>query len=888
MVIAAIIVRLYRLHCSSVGLDGAICGLLGLGVMDGRWPIFFYGQSFMGALEGYLSGPVYALFGASTVTLNIWAPILTLATMVVLYLCLRRYLKPLPSLVALAYMAVPTAVAYWHAGKPNAHYPLGILLCALLMWFTLKLWEQKPWRSLTALGWGLMAGLAFWTNFQTMVVIWACMLFLALTSLTRLRPLPLLSGVIGGIIGAGPLLYYNATHNWVHANQSGSFSMQYVAPHWEMMWQNALPIALGFNTPAAGGVVGPDSPWFALYLAVAALMVLGMLLLLGRVLRPEGRWALLPVLVMLVSVTVLVSAIYGRELYDWDQRYMLPFYLGLPFVWAALAQALGRWGKGLVLLFGALLLTLNISGWAGFGGGHLTCGLQPFRKTVEVKEKIFINHLREAGFGSIYAFFYYLPRLAFFAEEHPQFVNAWNERRAYAATQVDADPKAAFLDAPRQSIAFLGLPHKIWQGRLLHDFQPPQGADKFLSREKWTFSGVGGTEPGLSLKDGNLQSGLGFLRKEGVGKGFVLDLGENQTVGGLVLLPPDFRHSPGNLTVEVAGPDGQFETIRKMTDAWQPLYWSATHPFFKTRYPRVECYFPPREIRYLRVTQHAERKMRFPNLIGEVMLLGPSSREMNTPGWQQSGRRVADLLLSESIKKGYADAWLSAYLHKNLGDRIWTLPANYATDSYGNKNPPAQDPLPLDTSHGSALAVPYPESAQAEAALKLAGVDFKTERAGKFQVFLLNGRAESQTKPLPLAAVSSSIDPETAAQLAKGVPAKGRWGSLNPQRAGMSLVLDLGKTQAVKRVRLSNPNFPLDFPRSMAISLSDDRVIWRQADATLAAPLIFTGKGLFTSGAGFSEYVMSSAQQTRFIRLSLNRTVETWWWSVERVEVLAE
>ena len=887
IVLCAVAVRLYRLHCGSVGYDGGICGLLGLSVLAGRWPIFFYGQDFMGALDGYLAAPIYALFGPSTITLNIWAPILSLATMAVLYACLRRYLKPLPCLLALAYMAIPPAMAYWHAGKPNNHYPVGMLLCALLMWLSFKLWEQKPWQSATAFAWGLVAGLALWTNFQTIVIIWACMLFLALTSLTRLRVAPLLSGIFGAVLGAGPLIYYDLFHRFEHAGQGGSFALKYLDPHWSLFWKNALPIVLGFNTPNSGGDVAPGTIWFAVYFGMAALMVLGLLILILRSLKSEGRWALLPLLVVLMSVAVLVGAIYGRELKDWDLRYLLPIYLGLPFVWAALAQVLSRWGKALVVIFGILLLALNVSGWAKYGGGVLQCGWRSFRHEVEKPEKTFISQLRQAGLSGLYMFDHYLYRLAFYADEKPQFADPWRDRRQYAANQVDADPKAAIINPPRQSVGFLGLPHQVLQGRVFHSFQPPQDAQTPLPRQNWRFEDVGGIDLGQSLIDGDLRTGLTYAPGDQLGKGFVLDLGGPQMAAGLVLLPPDFRAAPGNITVAVAGRDGEFQVIRKMTDGWQPFYWSAVHPFFKTRYPRVECYFPPREIRYLRVTHHAKRKVRHSSLIGEVLLLGSSAEPIQKDDWLRSGQLVANMLTHANIKKIYADAWLSAFLKQRLAQEVWCLPANYQTDDYGGASPPAEEPLFLDVSRGSALAVPISEMQQAKAALNLAGIDFKTRRAGNFSLFLLDGAKKSQVKPLPLAAVGSQIDPKAAAQLAQGVPSQGRWGSLNPQQPGMSLVLDLGKSQPVGRVRLSNPNFPKDYPRSMEMSLSDDGINWRPVDTTLAAPLVFTGRGLFAAAAGFTEYALATPEKARFVRLSLTRAVKTWWWSVERVEVFA-
>lgn len=73
----------------------------------------------------------------------------------------------------------------------------------------------------------------------------------------------------------------------------------------------------------------------------------------------------------------------------------------------------------------------------------------------------------------------------------------------------------------------------------------------------------------------------------------------------------------------------------------------------------------------------------------------------------------------------------------------------------------------------------------------------------------------------------------------------------------------------------------------MEMSLSDDGINWRPVDTTLAAPLVFTGRGLFAAAAGFSEYALARPEKARFVRLSLTRTVKTWWWSVERVEVFA-
>jgi hypothetical protein len=103
----------------------------------------------------------------------------------------------------------------------------------------------------------------------------------------------------------------------------------------------------------------------------------------------------------------------------------------------------------------------------------------------------------------------------------------------------------------------------------------------------------------------------------------------------------------------------------------------------------------------------------------------------------------------------------------------------------------------------------------------------------------------------------------------------------------MRLTVDLGQTKKVGRVRIWNTNFPDDFARGLALSLSEDGLVWREAQANLAAPLVFSGRGLFAVPAEYSEYALLEPQDARFVRLTLTRGAEPWWWSVERLEVFA-
>lgn len=879
---AAVGVRLWRWLSSYISGDGAVCGQLGLGVLEGRWPLFFWGQDFMGALDGYLAAPVYALFGASTLTLNIWAPLLSLASMVILHLCLRRFFSRPALLVALAYLALPPALAIFHAGKPNNHYPMGLFLSALFIYLTLEVWRREPWRLWLPLSWGLVLGLAAWTNLQDATVIAACVVFLLLTCLFRLRPLPLAAAAVGVLSGAGPLLYYNLRHGWEYASQAKLFSWQHLITHAKLWFYNAFPLVLGFNTPAAQGSVGPGTPLFFLYLVMAAAVTWGAGLLLWRARQRQERGLLLPVLVIFFLLAVLLGSLYGRELFDWDLRYVLPIYLALPFCWAALAQRLGAWQGWLAYALGAALLVVNLAGWPGFWGGFMFTYGDAYRRLEEPRLRRVIAQIRQAGFTHLYAGD--PDTLAFLAQDRPLLSDPWRNKRLYISVRVDAHPDPGFYGMSFHSFRFLGLPYQVDRPKVAHAFAQPQHVQRMLSRQAWRARALDGRDLGRALSDGDLASGLILRGAAAAGNGFVLDLGRLETVAGLALVPLEFRQVPSGLRVEAAGEDGSFHLVRQIDNYWGPLYVSGPHPMVKARYPRLECYFPPRQVRYLRVTHQGPRSPQHSWSTQEVLLWGPGQAATDK-SWGQSGRLLLQALTRLKVQRLFADAWPAALVAERLRGRVWTVPANFATDDYGYLQPSPYEPLPIDSRPGSALAVLQREAAATAQALSLGGVRFQRQAAGRFALFLLQGLAP-RPSPLPLAKVSSPLLPEVASQLARGLHRGERWTSLRAQHPGMELNIDLGRARQVEWLLLGFPHSRLDYPRGLALEASQDGRAWQAVPYAAAGPLAFSGHLPMAAPLGRAEYHLTPPVTTRHLRLRLTEGHPVYYWSVESLRVL--
>ncbi|HWC01133.1 MAG TPA: hypothetical protein VHF87_00055, partial [Methylomirabilota bacterium] len=101
------LVRLLLLRLPRLWYDEATTGLLGLSVLNGELPVYFFGQPFMGALDGYLAAPVFWLLGVSARTLELVPVLLSLAAVGLTVRLAHDGFGPRAALFTAVLLAVP-------------------------------------------------------------------------------------------------------------------------------------------------------------------------------------------------------------------------------------------------------------------------------------------------------------------------------------------------------------------------------------------------------------------------------------------------------------------------------------------------------------------------------------------------------------------------------------------------------------------------------------------------------------------------------------------------------------------------------------------------------------------------------------------------------------
>ena len=235
-----------------------------------------------------------------------------------------------------------------------------------------------------------------------MVAILPCGLCLVIAGFRRIRFLPLAASILGAGLAGFPVWHYNLSRGFLQAGQADALGVSDFTGHLADFLTNALPIALGFVTPAVGGQTAPFSPGFILYMAVALYLLLavaGIALQSGdRAKRP----LLIVILIAVCNAAVLLFSIYGRELKGPHQAYLLPFALILPPAWAWWAEKAGKARHAAALALAFMAAAISVSGYGAFTfqGYHLF-NLSPEQAKRDAFHRHQAAQIQRAGFKAV-------------------------------------------------------------------------------------------------------------------------------------------------------------------------------------------------------------------------------------------------------------------------------------------------------------------------------------------------------------------------------------------------------------------------------------------------------------------------------------------------------
>ncbi len=250
---------------------GIVC-LMVKHMLEGQgFPVFYYGQAYLGSLEPAVSAALCGIFRLSPFWINMGTAVVAWAFLPLVYLWGRGAAGRAGGLAALAFCVIGPPTYFQYEGWTYGGYAaIPLLTCAVLV-VSLRMLvrEMRGERNSHAhfLLLGVIAGLGWWQSpLLIPAFITSALLFLGVMRL-RLFTLRLVSGAAGFFLGSLPLWIWNVRHHWQTFDMLSTEHRPAFLDGLRIFYRARLPELLGLTSLPAG-----IRPVFALLLILLTIL----------------------------------------------------------------------------------------------------------------------------------------------------------------------------------------------------------------------------------------------------------------------------------------------------------------------------------------------------------------------------------------------------------------------------------------------------------------------------------------------------------------------------------------------------------------------------------------------------------------------------------------
>jgi hypothetical protein len=231
--------------------DEGTMGLAALHIVDGRaFPVYFYGQHYMGTLEAYLAAPIVAFTGPSVLALRVPNLVMYAVFLVVMWLMTRRLYTPWFATFVVGLFAFGSARILYNQLIAAGGYPEINAAGATLVLLAVVL-TTRPATKLYGL-FGLVTGLMLWDDWLVLPYVVAAAAVLLVSGVSRRGAVAL---SVGAVIGMTPLLIHDATTPWPDTAIPTFLALSMGGE--EASWYDRLVGGFVLGMPMAGGMCPP-------------------------------------------------------------------------------------------------------------------------------------------------------------------------------------------------------------------------------------------------------------------------------------------------------------------------------------------------------------------------------------------------------------------------------------------------------------------------------------------------------------------------------------------------------------------------------------------------------------------------------------------------------
>ncbi len=650
--------------------DYGIVGLMAKHMAEGTdYPVFFYGQPYMGSFEPAISALLCRIMGVSGFAVCLGTGLLAFGLLPILYLWARDARDRIAGLVAVVFSLVGSFAYFFYCAAPRGGYVSTLVFGAVTVWLAARIamraWTGGPVQGSRCLLLGLAAGVAWWSNQLVVPFLAAAALTLLIGLRGRIFRLALLlGGGIGFTAGSLPWWIWNVTHHWESLQFGGTLG----------------------QTPFMEGV-GIFGRIFAELLEVQQkpVWVLALLalaygfLLVGYGLELRARWRerraaflplLSPVFVVLFMALVYSTSHFARMA---EVRYILPAF---PAVAIMVGIGTARWAQRTRLGWVPLLVLVVVQ--CCFLPNLVRYRTEQKKKWAAAAEiagflKAQSIDVAYGGYGYHWMNFATLEALCVTSLEGDRY--APYEKRAVAAARVayfsDHLDMADFIAHSGGTAASASVAgHKLF-----YDVQPPTLDVTALPTQEivTVTAGSGGPDVFARLHDLDLDTGYAVTLESNARASLEWTFVRSEPICGLQVFHPEGDYL---WQAQVEGRESGSTTWKTLLP-WTKsafMFWSGPRICYQGAGCYLEYRFPEGHYDAVRLSVASGGRRTHPVHLGEVAWLQPGR---GAPPSDPAIDEVVGALQARHIERLYAPQWMSEQVCQRTGGAIETSVSSF-------------------------------------------------------------------------------------------------------------------------------------------------------------------------------------------------------------------
>ncbi len=632
--------------------DASTAALMSKHMAEGHeWPVFYYGQAYMGSFEPMVGALICRLLGPSAFSVCLATALLSSLALLAFWRFCVVAGGGRAGVLALAWLVAGPVNAMGYEVCPRGGYAAFLLFEGVLLLGTLVILQRSgsSRRRASMPGWFLLLGVAAGLGWWTTQLITATLVAAGVTLLLRLRMRlfrwDLSMGVVGFLMGSAPFWLWNARHGWETFSFVGSVSHRppfLVGLH--LFFVKRMLLLLGKGSVPDLGLV-----------AIVAILLVGvgvaLWVLVNRARRDEDsamRRRSRDLLVLLVSHLLLSALFFSLSHFSRMRtpRFLLPVIpiaaAGVGIGWSALAGS-RRWLLGLLAV-----VLVSVNGWSVASllrrcdrGASRRADIVSFEETM-VEEKL----------EGLYVP-YWSHYLNFMMDERFCFNSVELERYEPYRGQMDRFRRIGVLKGVHYFADFLRLSGgsarevKTALGRLHVDLTPPKPVRAAV------VPSIGCDDPLAVCYDGEICTFVTFPPNANETDVHV-SLGSVASPS-MVRLVFSGRDYPKSIEVFGAGPDEHSSLVKR--SRLTPYFWSDKRLYHGGSYWRVDIQLDGRPL--------SKMQFRFAATPMEWKLAEVQFFEGRQEQVAATEADVSALIQSQALERVYCDRWMGHALRRD-------------------------------------------------------------------------------------------------------------------------------------------------------------------------------------------------------------------------------